>query len=165
MKLEVELGGFNHELEFEEDSGRFRLDIAGQSFSGELSRPEPGTYTFYIGDRVADARVSKLTGTDEFRVSIGGVSREVRVVDRKHRSAGHDAGVEGKQTLVAPMPGKIVELLAGPGDAVSRGQGVIVVEAMKMQNEVKSPKDGVIAEVRVAAGDTVTAGQVLVVIE
>ena len=165
MKLEVELGGVKREIEFEEDSGRFSIDIDGQRLTGQFTRPENGTFTFHVNDQVTDARVSKLAGTDTFRVAARGISRDVRVIDRKHRLAGQDSGVEGKQTLVAPMPGKIVDVLVGIGDSVTKGQGLVVVEAMKMQNEVKSPKDGAIAEVRVVPGETVTAGQVLVVIE
>ena len=63
------------------------------------------------------------------------------------------------------MPGKVVRILKAVGDEVAKGDGVIVVEAMKMQNEMKSPKDGVIKEIRVAESDTVGAGDILVVIE
>ncbi|MBK6587173.1 MAG: hypothetical protein IPG22_02470 [Acidobacteria bacterium] len=63
------------------------------------------------------------------------------------------------------MPGKVVRVLVAQGDTVQKGDGVVVVEAMKMQNEMKSPKDGVIAAIKAAEGDTVGAGDVLVVIE
>ena len=72
---------------------------------------------------------------------------------------------EGRQNLTAPMPGKVVRVLLHSGDEVSAGQGVVVVEAMKMQNEIKSPKTGRVIEVRVAEGATVTANQVLAVVE
>jgi biotin carboxyl carrier protein len=63
------------------------------------------------------------------------------------------------------MPGRVVRVLAQAGDKVEANQGIVVIEAMKMQNELKSPKAGVVVEVRVSAGDTVAAGQVLAVIE
>ena len=63
------------------------------------------------------------------------------------------------------MPGKVVRIIAEAGAAVQKGDGIIVVEAMKMQNEMKSPKDGVVKEIRVSEGSTVNAGEVLVVIE
>ena len=63
------------------------------------------------------------------------------------------------------MPGKIVRVLVSEGDAVEAGQGVIVVEAMKMQNEVRSPKAGVVVKVAVAEGATVFAGEVLAIVE
>jgi biotin carboxyl carrier protein len=63
------------------------------------------------------------------------------------------------------MPGKVIKLLAEKGTAVQAGQGLIVVEAMKMQNEMHSPKDGVVARIHVAEGATVAAGQTLIVVE
>jgi biotin carboxyl carrier protein len=72
---------------------------------------------------------------------------------------------EGPQKLTAPMPGKIVRILLREKSEVEAGQGVIVVEAMKMQNELKSPKKGVVSKVLVAEGATVNAGDALVIIE
>jgi biotin carboxyl carrier protein len=102
-----------------------------------------------------------LPALDSVRVQIGAHSAEVRVIDRKRRRAGAHSGGEGEQTLCAPMPGKVVAILASVGDAVDVGQGIVVVEAMKMQNEVKAAMAGVVADIRVGIGDTVNAGQVL----
>ena len=63
------------------------------------------------------------------------------------------------------MPGKLVRVLAAEGAAIKQGEGVLIVEAMKMQNEMKSPKDGIVKEIRVSEGTTVNAGDVLAVIE
>lgn len=165
MKLEVEIGGAKREIEIDESAGRFRLVMEERALEGEVLRPEPGVFTFFVGDRIVEARVSALEGAERYSVTVGGASREVTVVDRKHRAAGADHGAQGRQALAAPMPGKIVDVLVSAGDAVERGQGLVVVEAMKMQNEVKAPKDGTVVEVRVAAGEAVSAGQVMVVIE
>jgi biotin carboxyl carrier protein len=86
-------------------------------------------------------------------------------VDRKHRRQHSEHDNEGRQQLTAPMPGKIVRVLLSVDEAVASGQGVVVVEAMKMQNEIKSPKSGRVVEIRVNEGDTVDAGQVLAVVE
>lgn len=72
---------------------------------------------------------------------------------------------EGRQSIVAPIPGRVVRVLVMPGDRVSAGQGVVVVEAMKMENELRSPKDGVVREVKAREGTAVEAGAVLAVIE
>ena len=72
---------------------------------------------------------------------------------------------EGRQTIVAPMPGRVVRVLVSIGDRVLAGQPIVVVEAMKMENELRSPKDGVVREVNVQAGGAVEARAVLVVIE
>ncbi|HUZ97599.1 MAG TPA: biotin/lipoyl-containing protein [Edaphobacter sp.] len=79
------------------------------------------------------------------------------------RSAGR--GAAGPRAVKAPMPGRVVRVLTVVGDEVAEQQGVIVIEAMKMQNELKSPKAGKVVRVAVAVGDTVGAGDVLVVVE
>ena len=165
MKLEGQIGETTYSLELTEDRGRFRAVVDGRTHEGDLMRPEPGVFTFFIGNRIVEARVQALAGSDAVRVRVGDEALDVRIVDRKHRSASTDASGEGRQSLLAPMPGKVVAILATAGTAVERGQGVLVVEAMKMQNEVKSTKAGVVVEVRVAVGDTVNAGQALAEIE
>ena len=67
--------------------------------------------------------------------------------------------------MLAPMPGKVVRILVAEGDEVEKGKGVLVVEAMKMQNEIKSPKKGVVKKLSAAEGSAVNAGDVLAVIE
>jgi biotin carboxyl carrier protein len=165
MKLEAQVGDVTHAIEVFEDRGRFRATIDGRTYEGDVLCPERGVYTFYIGDRVVEAWVKSLAGTDAVRVRVDYGAADVRIVDPKRRSASADGAGEGRQTLVAPMPGKVVAIVAAAGSAVERGQGVVVVEAMKMQNEVKAPKAGLVTEVRVSVGDTVNAGQALATIE
>ncbi|HVA87417.1 MAG TPA: biotin/lipoyl-containing protein, partial [Candidatus Saccharimonadales bacterium] len=83
------------------------------------------------------------------------------------RRAGHadGAGISGPQRLVAPMPGKVVRVLVAPGDTVKARQPLVVVEAMKMENELRSPKDGVVRDVKVGEGMSVEAGSLLAVVE
>jgi biotin carboxyl carrier protein len=83
----------------------------------------------------------------------------------RRRGTTADGGRAGLQPVVAPMPGRVVRVLVGPGDAVAARQAVIVVEAMKMENELRSPKAGTVKEVSVTPGTSVEAGRVLVVIE
>jgi biotin carboxyl carrier protein len=87
---------------------------------------------------------------------------DARSLTARRRNAGGPGGV---QVIKAPMPGRIVRLLAAPGDQVAAHQGVVVIEAMKMQNELKAARAGKIVDVKTEAGSTVTAGQVLVLIE
>ena len=82
---------------------------------------------------------------------------------RSRRAAG--SGVEGPQKLLAPMPGKVVRILVAENDEVESGQGIIVVEAMKMQNELKSPKKGVVQKIMVLEGANVNPGEPLVIVE
>jgi biotin carboxyl carrier protein len=90
----------------------------------------------------------------------------VEVRDPRSFSRNRHAGIgHGRQTISAPMPGKVVRVLVREGDIVQAGAGLIVVEAMKMQNEHKAPKAGTVIRLSVQEGGTVAAGEPLVVIE
>jgi biotin carboxyl carrier protein len=98
---------------------------------------------------------------------LGANEFEIRIIDPKRlRSSGvdHEHG-DGLAEIRTAMPGKVVRVIAAAGTAVQKGDGVIVVEAMKMQNEMKTPKDGIVKEIRVAEGSTVNGGDVLAIIE
>lgn len=165
MKLEAQSGESTSIFEIEERGGSFRLSVDGREIEGEVLQPEPGVFSFKVGNRVVEFHVSKLPGLESRRVVTATGTTDVRIIDRKHRSPGDEAEGDGQQTMLAPMPGKVVAILAAVGDTVERGQGVLVVEAMKMQNEVKAARDGVVSEIKVSTGDTVTAGQVLARLE
>lgn len=100
-------------------------------------------------------------------VHVNGVVVPVTVIDRRRRGhrGGSDRDGDGQpQTIVAPMPGRIVRVLVQPGEAVQARQGLVVVEAMKMENELRAPHAGIVAEVRVREGSSVEANAVLVVL-
>jgi biotin carboxyl carrier protein len=104
----------------------------------------------------------------EWRISKGAARLTVDAVDERTRTIREMSGGGAEaaaKTVLAPMPGLVVKVEVEPGQTVKAGQGVLVVEAMKMENELKAPADGVIAEVKVAAGDTVDRGAVLLVLE
>jgi biotin carboxyl carrier protein len=84
---------------------------------------------------------------------------------RSLRGRGRTADEHGPKKLTAPMPGKVVRILVAQGDEVEAGAGILVVEAMKMQNEVKSPKKGIIQKIQVKEGASVNAGDVLAIVE
>jgi biotin carboxyl carrier protein len=107
-------------------------------------------------ERVADD-LYLWAGSRRFAVEV----RDPRSLRGRSR-AGND---HGPRKIVAPMPGKVVRLLAGEGDEVEAGAGVAVVEAMKMQNEIKSPKKGRIQKISVSVGAAVNAGDVLAIVE
>ena len=104
---------------------------------------------------------------DEFEVvGSDGALRLVSLADTRDRVGPGDAGAsKGPAVIRAQMPGKIIKLLVEVGAVVQGGQGLIVVEAMKMQNEVKAPKSGVVMKILTSAGITVTAGETLIVVE
>lgn len=164
MKYEAEIHGRQVGVELEQRDGRVQARIDSRCYDIEVVSPEEGVYTILAGDIVYEARVWSPE-PNSLSVKIGGRLFSTSIIDRKHRRATIEHGMEGRQHLVAPMPGKVVRVLLGAGDEVAMGQGVVVVEAMKMQNEIKSPKAGRVVEVRVAEGATVNANQVLAVVE
>lgn len=164
MKYEAEIRGRQVSVELEQSGERITARVGERDYDLEFFCPEEGVYTLLEGDRVYEAQVSALDETS-MRVQIGSHSFSTKITDRKHRRSSVEHAVEGRQNLLAPMPGRVVRVLLSAGDEVASGQGVIVVEAMKMQNEIKSPKSGRVVEVRVAEGVTVNANQVLAVVE
>jgi 3-methylcrotonyl-CoA carboxylase alpha subunit len=100
-------------------------------------------------------------GSDCF-VSVGGASYTFAV--ERGATTAHDVGVVAAPEVTAPMPGKVVEVLVRPGDEVDTGDGLVVLEAMKMENRLVAEAVATVAEVRVAAGDMVDGGQVLIVL-
>ena len=121
---------------------------------------EPGVYSIV---RQGRSFVARVAGS---RVDIDGRTFEVTLRDpRAMTRRGADAGGSGRQSIKAPMPGKVVRVLVAAGDTVEAGQGLVVVEAMKMQNELKSPKAGTVIKVSAETGATVSPGDVLVIVE
>lgn len=125
---------------------------------------EPGVYSILRNGRSYLARVGKAR--DAYQVEVDGSAVTVVLRDpRAMVSRGANGASSGRQSIAAPMPGKIVRVLVATGDAVEAGQGLIVVEAMKMQNELKAARPGKMIEIRARAGQTVVAGDILAVLE
>src|SRR5262245_18667127 len=126
-----------------------------------VERAGPGTWIVGI-----EGRVYRVTRGAASEFQVNGRSMTVEVFDPRDRSA-ERVGVanNGVHQIAAPMPGRVVRLLVSRGDHVEEGQGLVVVEAMKMQNEMRSPKTGRVADIRASVDDTVSAGQVLVIVE
>jgi biotin carboxyl carrier protein len=121
---------------------------------------EPGVYSVIVNGRSFEVAV---TGTE---VEVNGVRFEVEREDpRKWNPAAAARRTSGREALKAPMPGKVVRLLVEEGQEVEAGQGLIVVEAMKMQNEMKAPRAGRIVGIAVKPNEAVNGGSVLVTIE
>ena len=126
----------------------------------DIVETEPGVYSV-----LADGVVYEVRRAGE-EISIGGRRFAVTVEDpRAFRNGTGAAGVHGKASILAPMPGKVVRVLVAVGDEVKQGQGIVVVEAMKMQNEMKAPRDGRVTALEVRENDSVTAGALLAVVE
>jgi biotin carboxyl carrier protein len=125
---------------------------------------EPGIYSVLLEGRSFEVRAIPTKGS--LNVQAGGRSFTIEVRDPRNANRHSRAALgSGRQNISTPMPGKVVRLLVREGDAVDAEQGLVVVEAMKMQNEMKASRAGRVAEVRVRDGDTVGAGDTLVVLE
>ena len=143
-------------------SYRFRVGDAEER-AAHVEMPEPGVYSVLLDGRMYDARVEETTAG--LVVVIDGYRFEMEVRDpRRWSRKDAERGGDGVQTVVAPMPGKVVRVLVAYGDEVKAGQGLLVVEAMKMQNEIKASRAGKILSLTVKEGATVAAGEVLAAI-
>lgn len=166
MKLTGRIEEKEYVINVRDVDGRVVADIDGRTYNLEASRPEAGVYLLNSDNRVFEVAVS--TGENgEINVQVRGSDFTVALTDPKRLrgSGGSDHSHDGRAEIKTAMPGKVVRVLVEVGTEVNKGDGVLVVEAMKMQNEMKSPKDGVVKEIRAAEGVTVNAGEILAVIE
>ena len=144
--------------------------VDGEAHDVQAERAGEFGLSLVVGDASDASRelqVAPGAARGELLVSLGGRTVAGRR-QRPHAASRRDAttaGAHGEQAVVAPMPGRVVRVLVAPGDTVAARQGVVVVEAMKMENELRSPKAGTVKEVAVTPGTSVEAGRVLVVIE
>jgi biotin carboxyl carrier protein len=171
MTFEVELNGRSRSVSIERAGSRdrFRVTVDGVPTLVDAQRSgEYGVSLLFPDGAHAGARVSLApgSGAGELLAYLRGRSTSVIVNGRRRgRAVDGASGAHGEQRIVAPMPGRVMRVLAAPGDQVQVRQPVVVVEAMKMENELRSPKTGRVKEVAVSAGVSVEAGRVLMVIE
>ncbi len=169
MKIIAELNQKKHAVQITRGDGlNLTAEIDGRVYELEASEPESNVYLFKHENRIYQIFVSPNENPGEsYKASVGNYNYEIKILDPKRlRGSGAGAGqAEGASEIKTAMPGKVVRVLTEVGAEVKTGDGVVIVEAMKMQNEMKSPKDGVIKEIRFATGATVNAGDVLAVIE
>ena len=167
MSFIAKLGEQTHTVEIEE-TGRsvYRVSVDGNEFLVDGKKTGRTNFSLIVDNRSFEIEVDN--SGDEYRVLVDGRNYHIQLVDeRRMRVGGAQTGLElqGRQNVSVPMPGKIVAVLVTEGDTVEKGQGLVIVEAMKMENEVRSPIAGEVKEIKVKAGDTVEGGAVLIVVE
>lgn len=168
MKLKALIGDREEDLLLKLEDGQISAEIGGRVYTLQARELHADSYLFFLGSNVHECRATERAGSkDTFDVTIHGHSHEVTIVDPKRLRSGQnsDRHHHGVAEILAPMPGKVVRVQMEAGASVEKGEGVVVVEAMKMQNEMKSPRAGVVVSINVKPGDTVNAGDVLAVIE
>lgn len=168
MKLRATIEDIEVDVEIRRDAEKIFANADGREYQ-LVAHPSPSGVTLLASDgQVFDCRVEGqpasgkvvevLVGTDQYAVTL---------TDPKRLPGAAAAGAhgDGAARIVAPMPGKVVRVLVAKGGAVEAGAGIVVVEAMKMQNEMKAPKAGTVVTLNVEVGTTVNGGDVLAVIE
>ncbi len=166
LKLKAHVGGAARDVEIVEVAPhRYDVTIDGTTHSVDTQTLRSGVLSLLIDHH--SHTVDVRSDGDRNRVDVGGRTVEVRLVDElRHGGVSVSAdAAEGPQEIRALMPGKVVTTLVKVGDTVTSGQGLLVVEAMKMENEVKAPAAGVVKELRVEPGQAVEAGEILARIE
>ncbi len=165
MKHTIEVEGREFVVEIEERDGRTAFRLNGQPIEADVTEIEPGVYSILRSGHSFEIKIEEDGGQTRAHVVGSPYPFTVRVQDPRRRKAAGALAAEGRQNVASPMPGKVVRILVAEGQAVKAGQGLIVVEAMKMQNEIKSPKDGAVVKISARAGSTVNAGETLIIVE
>lgn len=168
MKYFALLDEQNFEIDVEEKEGRLWVQLNGQPRDVDFIRlGDTDDYSLLVNNMSYQLTIEENRG--EYSVHLGGKSYRITVEGERERRLWGVVKEEdrrvGAEMVRAPMPGLVVEVEVKEGDTVAKGAGLVIIEAMKMENELKSPIDGVIKEVRVRKGATVEREQLLVVIE
>jgi biotin carboxyl carrier protein len=169
-KFEVHLAGPSGNklriVELERDANQWKITLDGEPLDASVVEIDPHTLSVLLEGQSFEVHIMQSPGgllklqTDlqEFTAEISD--------PRAWRRGRHGAlELEGRQQIVAPMPGKVVRVLVQAGEKVEAGQGLFVVEAMKMQNEIRSPKTGTLERLQVKEGQPVNAGEILAWVE
>src|SRR5579859_183394 len=165
MLYEVTIAGKAYRVELQRAGAGWQCRLDGRELPLDVIAAQSGVLSLLLDGKSYEVK-QETAGTDT-NIVVGRERFGVSVRDpRSFRSRrGGDGAGQGPKKITAPMPGKIVRVLAAEGSTVQAGQSVIVIEAMKMQNELKAPKDGVVKKINVAEGAAVEAGQALAEVE
>jgi biotin carboxyl carrier protein len=156
--------GLNVDVEFERTEDRIKARVGDRTYQLEAASAEPGVYWLEWNHRSIEAVVRPSEQGYVVTISSSRVLVELLDTRKALRRVVH-SGQEGIAVVRAPMPGKVVRILTPEGNPVEVSQGIVVMEAMKMQNEIKSPKRGRIQKLSVSEGSAVNAGDVIAVVE
>lgn len=167
MKYEVsEKGGETRSVELRElGENTYEVTLDGETVHVDAARSGRTIYSIIEDGKQFEVIVDE-SGAHGFDVMVGGQLLHLQAFDERSRllSASARPSASGPQRVEAEMPGKVVKISAPVGTAVQEGQGVVILEAMKMENEIKSPVDGVVSEIGVTEGQTVESGALLFVV-
>lgn len=165
MTYEISINGKPHRVELERLDTGWSCRLDGKEVAIDAILPRHDVLSLVVNGNSYEVKREQTAA--DLHLWVGSARYAVEVRDprslRSRRARGADE--KGPKKLVAPMPGKVVRVLVGERDVVEAGQGLLVVEAMKMQNEIKSPKAGIVTRIAVGEGSAVNAGDVLAIVE
>ena len=168
MKLRATIADYRTDILIRDDGARVHAEIDGRGYELDVRESGVSGYVLIAEAAVFDCRVDGRPDAGKpIGVIVGATEYSVTLVDPKRLrgASGAVAHADEAARIVAPMPGKVVRVLVNVGDRVETGAGIVVVEAMKMQNEMKAPKAGTVVALKVDVGATVNAGDVLAIVE
>jgi biotin carboxyl carrier protein len=175
VRYEIEVGGRIRHVAIERAGDGFAVTLDGRTWRIDASRVDAHTLSLIldtgnqgqdtIGNAGFDVTVVPGRSTGQFTIQIGAVPVPVTVDGRRRWGRSDDGAAAGPRRIAAPMPGKVVKVFVKPGDRVQARQPLVVVEAMKMENELRASGDGTVVEVHVREGVSVEAGAPLIVIQ
>ena len=165
MTYDVIIDGKNYRLELDRVEGRWQCRLDGRDIQLDAVLPRRDVLSILIDGKAYEVKRER-TATD-LHLWVGPVRYAAELRDPRSLRSRKSAGIDekGPKKLIAPMPGKVVRLLVAEKAQVAAGQGILVVEAMKMQNEIKSPKAGIVQKLVATEGASVNAGDVLAIVE
>ena len=164
MTYDVSIDGKTYRLDLTQIDARWSCRLDGREIEVDAVLARPNVLSLRIGNNAYEVKCERVGADTHIWVGSRRFAPEVRD-PRSLRSRSRAIDEHGPRRLTAPMPGKVVRILLAQGSAVEAGAGILVVEAMKMQNEVKSPKKGTIQKILVTEGAAVNSGDVLAIVE
>ncbi len=164
MQFNVTIAGRTQRVELRRTATGWECGVDGQPLAADVVEVRPGAFSILVGGQAFEIHVER--DNEHYRVHSRDTDLVAAVEDprRWHGSRAGGLAAEGRQEIQAPMSGKVIEVLVEEGQSVEAGQGLVVVEAMKMQNAIPAPKNGMVERVLVRAGDTVEHGATLLVV-
>jgi acetyl/propionyl-CoA carboxylase alpha subunit len=164
MLYDITIDGKHHRLDLSRADGRWSCCVDGRNVEVDAVLARPDVLAVRVGNVAYEIKSERVA--NDWNLWVGSTRFAAELRDPRSLRGRERAGDnQGPRKIVAPMPGKVVRLLVREGNEVEAGAGVAVVEAMKMQNEVKSPKKGTIQKISVSEGAAVNAGDVLAIVE
>ena len=165
MRYDVDVNGRIVRVVVRRANGHFVVSVDGREWTIDAARVDAHTLSLLVGSSSQEVTVATDATPGQFAVGVNGVPLSVTVNGRRRWARKEEGGAAGgPQQLIAPMPGKIIRVLAKVGGAVQPRQPLIVVEAMKMENELRATRNGIVSELLVKEGQSVDAGTLLLVV-